>query len=74
MTVIRLLAANVVLLVAWVGVLLLLGSRLGPLELGLLVLGVVTSSVLVSRRILGRDGNDPRLVTVSLPPSVPEES
>ncbi|KAA1424556.1 hypothetical protein FE697_001100 [Mumia zhuanghuii] len=55
MLVLRLIAANCALVAAWLGTLFLLGFRAIPMQLGLLALGIVTSSMLVSKAILERE-------------------
>ncbi|WP_370616702.1 hypothetical protein [Mumia sp. Pv 4-285] len=55
MLVLRLIAANCALVAAWLGTLFLLGFRAIPMQLALLALGVVTSSILVSKAILDRE-------------------
>lgn len=55
MLVLRIVAAHVALVAAWSGTLALLGFRPIPLQIGLLALGLVTSSVLVTRTLLERE-------------------
>ncbi|MGH1564013.1 hypothetical protein [Mumia sp. DW29H23] len=55
MLVVRIVAANLALAVAWLGTLSLLGFRAIPMQLALLAMGLVTSSLLVTRALLGRE-------------------
>ncbi|TNC47050.1 hypothetical protein [Mumia zhuanghuii] len=55
MLVLRILAANAALALVWVGTLAVLGFRPIPLQIGLLVLGLATSSVLATRTLLDRE-------------------
>lgn len=69
MLVLRILAAHVALVAAWSGTLALLGFRPIPLQIGLLALGLVTSSVLVTRTLLERERE-----RIARPPLMLEDS
>ncbi|QMW66124.1 hypothetical protein H4N58_18605 [Mumia sp. ZJ1417] len=68
MLVLRILAAYAALVVVWSGALALLGFRPIPLQIALLALGLITSSVLVTRILLERERG-----RVSAPPLTLED-
>ena len=55
MLVLRILAANAAVVVVWIAALSALGFRAIPMELALLAMGLITSSLLVTRAVMARE-------------------
>ncbi|MBW9204353.1 hypothetical protein KV097_00235 [Mumia sp. zg.B17] len=55
MLVLRILAANAAVVAVWIAALSALGFRAIPMEVALLAMGLITSSLLVTRAVMARE-------------------